>query len=72
MPYQYSLELKKNRIETPDQHEMDEDHLRHAEEAYLELASLYNFKVINCVDGDRIKTPNEISLEVYNFIKNSI
>ena len=65
MPHQYATQLKKNRKEKPDQLESDTDHLISAEKAYLEIAECYGFKVINCVDGDRIKTIEEIHEEVY-------
>ena len=31
--------LKQNRIEAPDEHEQDENHLKSAERAYLEIAN---------------------------------
>ena len=40
MPYQYACELKKNREEKPDQHELSESILKNAENTYLELANL--------------------------------
>ncbi len=72
IPYTYTLELKKNRIEDSDQHEMDEKHLINAEIAYLELVDIYNFFKIDCVENNKIKTREEINEEVYNHVKKII
>jgi len=48
MPFNCSSELKNNREEKPDGHEISEEHLKNAEEAYLELSSMYNWTKINC------------------------
>ena len=69
MPYEYSIKLRNGRDEKPDQHEMDINHLKHAEQAYLELENIYKFERINCVENERIKTPDEISNEVYTKVK---
>ena len=71
MPYEYSCELKKNR-EALDQHEMDGDHLKHAEETYIELSELYNWNKIECIKDNKVKTIEEIGEEVYNLVKDMI
>ena len=43
MPFEYAAILKKNREETPDQHESNKAHLEQAEKAYLELTEKYNY-----------------------------
>ena len=70
MPYEYALELKKNRNEEPDQHEANKEHLMNAEKAFLELAELYNFKTINCVENKKIKSKEQIHEEIYNLLNN--
>lgn len=65
MPYEYACILKKSRTEAPDQHEANKDHLKNAEEAYLELTDLYNFVKIDCVKDDAIRSINEIHDDVY-------
>jgi NTP pyrophosphatase (non-canonical NTP hydrolase) len=75
MPHLVSLELKKNRIRksefhpsTEDGHESNLEHLKNAENAYLQLASLYNWKKISCApDGtiSSLRTPENISEEFY-------
>ena len=71
MPYEYALELKKNRTEL-DQHELSKEHLVNAEKAYLELARKYNFKTVNCVKDGIIRTKEDIHDEVYNIVKEYI
>ncbi len=48
MPFEASFILKKNREEKPDEHEKDEKLLKEAENAYLELVSVCDFKKIDC------------------------
>jgi len=72
MPSEYTKVLKQNREEKLDQHELNDDYTRNAEEAYLELASKYNFKTISCVNNNSIKSIDEIHTEICNFLKNSV
>jgi len=69
MPYQYAAELQKSRKEAPDQHEASEEHLVNAENAYLELADLYNFSKIDCVKSGKIRSREDIHEEVYSLVK---
>ena len=64
MPFEYAAILKKNRAETPDQHESNKAHLKQAETAYLELTEKYGYQKINCVKDDVIRTIDDISDEV--------
>ena len=64
MPSPYAAILKKSRAEASDQHEISEEHLKRAEEAYLELTEKYNYIKIDCVKNDVIRTINEINDEV--------
>lgn len=73
MPTDFASVLKKNRLEKPDEHEMDENYLKNAENAYIEIADMYDFNTIECVIDNRIKSIEEISLEVYNcFTKSKV
>jgi len=72
MPYEYSLKLKTNRTEKPDQLEASEQNQRDAERAYLEIAELYDFKIIKCVKNGKIKTSEEIHEEVYSIVQKYI
>ena len=67
MPYEQSLELKKNRVAL-DEHERDENHLKHAEASYVELSQLYNWARIECVDNGRIRTVEEIHDDILKII----
>ena len=67
MPYEYAKELKKNRTAL-DEHEKDENHLRHAEACYLELKELYNWKYINCIEDNRIRTIESINNDVLKIV----
>lgn len=71
MPYLYSKKLQNNREEL-DEHEMSEDNLRHAENAYLEMIDLYNFTKIDCINNESIRSINDINEELYNIIINSL
>lgn len=72
MPYEYACELKRNRQEAPDQLESDEHGLKTAEKAYLEIAKMYSFKTISCVKNNKIKSIDEISKEVFDYVKEKI
>ena len=72
MPFEFSLILKKNREEDMDQNEKDKNHLINAENAFIELAKKYDFYTIQCNDGDRIKTIEEINEDLYNYVSNEI
>ena len=67
MPYKYSLELKKNRISL-DEHEKSKEHLVNAEKTYLELAMLYDYKYISCIDNNKIRSIEDINEEVLSYI----
>lgn len=72
MPFEYAAILKKNREETPDQHESNKAHLKQAETAYLELTEKYGYKKITCVKDDIIRTIDDINDEVVETLKEII
>lgn len=69
MPYQYATELKKNREEAADQHESNPEHLINAENTYLELAELYNFRKVDCVKDGIVRSIEDIHEEIYKIFK---
>jgi dTMP kinase len=69
VPYENALILKNNRKEKPDQLESVEEHLRNAEETYLQLADYYNFETIDCVYDNKMKSIDEIHKEVYKIVE---
>ncbi len=72
MPYEISCELKKNREEKPDQHELSKEHLLMAEKAYTEIAEIYNFKTIECGKDNLPRSIEDINDELYNFVKEGL
>lgn len=71
MPCEYAAILKKNRVSL-DEHEKSPEHLKNAEEAYVELSELYNWDTIECVEDGQIKTIERISEEVFDKVKDII
>lgn len=67
MPYEYSKSLQTNRVEL-DEHELSEDNLRHAENAYLEMVDLYDFIKIDCINNSNIRSIEDINNEIYSHI----
>lgn len=72
MPYEFSIKLKEGREEAADQHEKDPSHLKHAEEAYKELASKYNFITIECVKDGEIRSIEDINNELVSYVLKDI
>lgn len=67
MPYQIGMELKKGREGALDGHEASSQHLKMAQEAYLQLCNLYGWEKIDCApDGtiNSLRTIDDISKEV--------
>jgi dTMP kinase len=53
-----------------DLHEADLNHLKHAEQVYLELANLLpNTKVVRCVEEDKLLTPQEVHAKVWQLVR---
>ena len=71
MPFEYSKKLQNNRTEL-DEHEKSNENIINAENAYLELSELYNFKKIECIKDNNIRTIEDISNEIYDIVKNEI
>lgn len=68
MPYKKALELKRGRNIT-DAYETSFLHLKNTEEAYLELAKLHNYKIIECANKDKLRDIFDIHKEVLKIIK---
>ena len=69
VPYEVSLEIRKNREEKFDQHESNPQHLINAEKAYLELVDLYGFKTIECSKDGKMLSIDEINQKICQYIK---
>lgn len=72
LPYDYACVLKKNRAEVPDEVEINVEYLRKGEQAFLELAQIYNYNIINCVSEGKIRDIEEINEELYSKIMDVI
>lgn len=68
MPYEYTSMLMKNR-NVLDDNEKSEEHLKQAEDAYIELSELYNWDRVECIENNSIKTIEQINNEIYELIK---
>ena len=67
VPYEYTLELRKNRTSI-DEHEKSVEHLKNAEEAYVELAAIYNWNTIECIKDNKLRTVEDINDEIFSLI----
>lgn len=72
MPYEASLALKMGRAEALDEHEKSKEHLIKAETAYVELAKKYDFYTIECTNENGVRTIQDISNELYDYVKNEL
>lgn len=76
MPLQVARELKRGRDSEQterviDGHEDNINHLRNAEESYLQLVEVYNWVKINCApDGtvNSLRTEDQIAKEIYDHV----
>lgn len=69
MPYAYSLELKKGRDEALDEAERDINYALLGEKAYLELANIYGYDIVNCVQNDTVRRIEDINDDVYKLVR---
>lgn len=72
MPYEVSLELKRNRAEGLDQHESSKEHLIASENAFIEISNMYDFKTIECSEDGKPRQIEDINEELYNYVKSSL
>ena len=70
VPFKYSKELMKNRIKL-DSNEKDDNYQINSIKTYLELASLYNWKLIECIKDDKLRSIEDINKEILDNILNS-
>ncbi len=68
VPYKYSLDLRKNRANL-DEHEKSVSHLKLAEEAYIELAELYNWDRIECVFDGKLRSIEDINEDIVEKVR---
>lgn len=68
MPHEYAQQLRIARSSTEelDGNERSKEHLMDAERAYLEVADLYDFEIIDCIKDNKIRTREDINNELYD------
>lgn len=72
VPFEYACELKRKREELPDEVESNTKYLKMGEQAYLELAQIYNCEVINCIQNNTLRSIEDINEDVYSSVKKLI
>jgi dTMP kinase len=74
MPYEYGKKLReaRSKMEALDEHEKSECNLKNAEKAYLEIADIYNFDIINCIKDNEIRSIDDINNELYSNVISKI
>ena len=68
MPLEYAVKLREGRTEKADEHESDLEHLKLAENAYIELANRYKWETIECVKGNEILSIDDIGKQVFDIV----
>lgn len=69
VPYTFSIALRKDRKEVGDIAEMNEEHLKNSERAYVELSKLYHWETIDCIGKDeKLKSIEEIQDDVFRAV----
>ncbi|MGL6115478.1 dTMP kinase [Cetobacterium sp. SF1] len=66
------MEARKNKITGEDEkdiHEANKEYLKKSYENACEIAKLYNWIEISCVEGERLKSIDEIAEEIYSSVK---
>lgn len=73
MPFEAARELRKNR-KYSDGNESSEEHLRNAENTYIDIANQYNWEYINCLKTNKFNNIDDIKSidEIFDEIKQSI
>ncbi len=66
IPTDITIKLREERNEFPDAHESSEEHLKNAEETYLELEKRFNWTRIICAPNGKVRHRESIAEEVYN------
>lgn len=64
VPYQVTIKLLEERKEACDQNEKDKNHIKRAEQTYLELRALYHFKMIECTKENIMRPIEDIHQEL--------
>lgn len=69
VPTLFVKQLMEERKETRDEHENNFEYLKTAERAYLELSSIYSFKIIDCVNSNELRLKEDIQEEIKKHVE---
>ncbi len=76
VPVDYSIKLMENRKnkftgeDEKDIHESDKSYIRKTYNNSLYIADKYNWKRVECVENEQLRTIEDISNEIYGIVKN--
>lgn len=76
VPVDYSIKLMENRKnkftgeDEKDIHESDKNYLKKTYNNSLYIADKYNWKRVECVENEQLRTIKDISNEIYEIVKN--
>lgn len=76
VPVDYSIKLMENRKnkftgeDEKDIHESDKNYLKKTYNNSLYIADKYNWKRVECVENEQLRTIEDISNEIYEIVKN--
>lgn len=70
IPFEECKKQRNTRNEKLDAHEANDKHLLSANNAYLELSEIYNFKKIECLKDGQMRSIDDISNEVISIYEN--
>lgn len=69
MPTEVGSILRRNREEKLDEHEKNSEYLKKAEKTYIEIANDNKFKTIECAKNSEPRSIDDISVELFDYIK---
>lgn len=70
VPAETAMELIERRGNVKDGHESDLDHLKRAEETYMEIGRTFpGFRIIECVENGVLLTPEAIHAKVWEVVR---
>ncbi|RDY23624.1 thymidylate kinase [Romboutsia maritimum] len=78
VPIEYSkklMENRKNKITGSDKKDIHESDMEYLEKSYknsLYIAQKFNWKKINCVQSENLRSIEDIHEEIYNLVRNAI
>ena len=78
VPVDYSIKLMENRKnkftgeDEKDIHESDKNYLRKTYQNSLYIADKYNWKRVECVKNNELRSIEDISDEIYNIVKKTL